>query len=72
MINLTPEELLEIEQMFETLEVPDYNSYGEWNVNWDYNILPVITCYHEWKKEHFFSANVYETCKKCGAKKEEL
>lgn len=28
-------------------------------------------CWHEWKKDSFFSARVYETCAKCGMKKEE-
>jgi hypothetical protein len=29
-------------------------------------------CEHEWKAESYFSAKVYETCKKCGFKKEDL
>ena len=30
------------------------------------------SCQHEWKAESFFTAKVYETCKKCGLKKEDL
>lgn len=29
-------------------------------------------CDHEWVSQIFFSPRVYETCKKCGAKKEEI
>lgn len=29
-------------------------------------------CVHEWRTDQFFTASVYHTCKKCGAKKEDL
>ena len=29
-------------------------------------------CHHEWRQDTFFSAKVFETCKKCGLKKEDL
>lgn len=31
----------------------------------------VVRCKHEWKSDSYFSAKVYTTCTKCGAKKEE-
>jgi len=69
-MNLTPKEIAELEKMLDELEMPDYIS--DWGVDWDCEVPPVINCYHEWRKDSFFSANIYETCKKCGAKKEEL
>lgn len=33
---------------------------------------PKNTCDHDWAKESFFTTKVYETCKKCGVKKEDL
>jgi hypothetical protein len=28
-------------------------------------------CYHDWKKDSYFTANVYITCTKCNARKED-
>lgn len=44
-------------------------TYGWWD---DFSPpQAVLECDHDWKKESFFSNNVYETCTKCDEKKED-
>lgn len=64
MYNIHPTDLDNILEELLSLE-----DFGYWDND---NIPPVIGCQHEWRKDSFFSTIVYETCKKCGAKKEEL
>jgi hypothetical protein len=45
------------------------DEYG-WG-NWKEEPPAVPKCDHDWKKESFFSNNVYETCTKCDEKKED-
>lgn len=50
-------------------DITDFSTDGEGNMisnEW------LSGCHHEWRVDTFFSATKYETCKKCGAKKEEL
>lgn len=73
MFNLTPKEIKELEQALDEMVI-DYDGYPSIDF-WDreYDAVPaVMGCKHEWRRDTFFSMRVYETCKKCGAKKEEL
>jgi hypothetical protein len=62
------DDLWEIENLLTSI---DFGS-EDWQKEWLYQVPPVIKCQHEWRRDMFFSARVYETCTKCGAKKEDL
>ena len=66
---LTPEEIAELEKL---MDIKD-SDYGMDFGFWDGTDSPATTrCFHDWKEDKYFSANVYYTCKHCGQKKEEL
>ncbi len=73
---LTEEELEELTKLFEieTKKQAHYRSgYGSMDDFGYYDLeLPDVICTHDWRRDQFFSKTVYETCKKCGVKKEEL
>jgi len=71
MLNLSPKDMKDIEDYLNGLEYPNFDDFGFYDCENEYDDK-ITKCKHEWKKEYFFSSNAYETCTKCGQKKEEL
>lgn len=79
-LDLTDEEIEELNRLFhaQSLKQQHYRSgyggdFGLYDGDYDFEVPEVIeTCKHDWRKDMFFSAKVYETCKKCGKKKEDV
>jgi len=79
MFNLTPKEIKELQDMLDNMAISYDDDPGD-----SYNTRSIDdfgywvedqgkpTCFHEWRRDYFFSKNIYETCKHCGQKKEEL
>jgi hypothetical protein len=72
-LGFTEDELEELERLFQI----ETNKQKKYKHNYDdfgfYDLdIPDVICNHDWRRDVFFSKTVYETCKKCGVKKEEL
>jgi hypothetical protein len=72
---LTDDEIEELSRLFEIetnkqkahKSTYDCGDFGFYDLD-----IPDVICNHDWRRDVFFSKTVYETCKKCGVKKEEL
>jgi len=64
----------EIEQFTTICNSEYHNDMSNWD-DWEDDEPPPPPlekyCWHDWKKDSYFSNNVYYTCSKCGAKKED-